>query len=147
MRGAPSLDLASLTNTLTHVLEQSKKLRTVEFYQTADGTKPVAAWLHTLDDDRAQAVAMGVRFFEEYPNAVVPKKFFEKVTSHLWEIKTHYGKEQFRLLSFIEDNAVIIAAHGFAKKSMDLKKQDLDLAEERRKDYLRRKARKPEAAS
>jgi phage-related protein len=90
-----------------------------------------------------QAVAIGVRFFEEYPSAVVPKKLFEKVTEHIGEIKTHYGKERFRLLSFIEDNAVIVAAHGCAKKSMDLKKQDLELAEERRKDYLRRKIQKP----
>lgn len=119
------------------------KFRVVQFYRTADGTKPVAVWLNELDDDRAQAVAIGVRFFEEYPNAVVPKKFFEKVTNHIWEIKTHYGKEQFRLLAFIEDNAVIIAAHGFAKRSMGLKKPDLELAEERRKDYLRRKTQKP----
>jgi phage-related protein len=128
-------------------LKLRHKFRTVEFYRTADGTKPVAEWLNELDDDRAQAVAMGVRFFEEYPNSVVPKKLFEKVTDHIWEIKTHYGKEQFRLLSFIENNAVIIAAHGFAKKSMDLKKQDLELAEDRRKDYLRRKTQKPKTAT
>jgi hypothetical protein len=65
------------------------------------------------------------------------------VTDHIWEIKTRYGKEQFRLLTFIEDNAVIVAAHGFTKKSMDLKKQDLELAKERRKDYLRGKIQKP----
>jgi phage-related protein len=116
-----------------------KKYRIVQFYKTADGRKPVADWLNTLDDDRAQAVAMGVRFFEEYPNQVVPKKFFEKVTDHIWEIKVHYGKEQFRLLSFIENGAIIIAVHGIAKKSMNLKKQDLELAEERRKIYVQQK--------
>jgi phage-related protein len=115
-----------------------RQYRVVQFYKTADGKKPVAEWLHILDDERAQAVAMGVRFFEEYPNPVVPKKFFEKVTDHIWEIKVHYGKEQFRLLSFIENDAIIIAVHGIAKKSMDLKKQDLQLAEERRKNYIQR---------
>lgn len=89
---------------------------------------------------------MGVRFFEEYPNPVVPKKFFEKVTDYIWEIKTHYGKEQFRLLAFVEDGAIIIAVHGIAKKSMGLKKQDVKLAEDRRKDYLFRKAQKKEAS-
>ncbi len=82
---------------------------------------------------------MGVRFFEEYPNPVVPKKFFEKVTDHIWEIKVHYGKEQYRPLSFIENGAIIIAVHGVAKKSMGLKKQDLELAEERRKIYVKQK--------
>ena len=131
---------------LTPLKLQRKKYRTVEFYRAADGTKPVAEWLTRLDDERAQAVAIGVRFFEEYPNPVVPKKFFEKVTDHIWEIKTHYGKEQFRLLAFVEDGAIIIAVHGIAKKSMDLKKQEVELAEERRKDYLRRKAKKEESS-
>jgi phage-related protein len=62
------------------------------------------------------------------------------VTEHIGEIKVHHGKEQFRLLSFIEEGGIIIAAHAVAKKSMDLKTQDLALAEERRKDHLRRKA-------
>jgi phage-related protein len=117
-----------------------RKFRIVTFYKTADGRKPVGDWLQGLDDERAQAVAIGLRFFEEYPNPVVPKKFFEKVTDHIWEIKCHYGKEQFRLLAFPDGDAVVIAVHGFAKKSMDLKDRDLELAEERRKDYLRRKS-------
>jgi phage-related protein len=120
-----------------------KKLRTVTFYKTADGKKPVGEWLHALDDERAQSVAIGVRFFEEYPHPVVPKKFFEKVTDHLWEIKCHHGNEQFRLLAFHDGEAVVIAVHGFAKKSMALRKQDLATAEERRKDHLQRKVAKP----
>ncbi|MFA5264530.1 MAG: type II toxin-antitoxin system RelE/ParE family toxin [Opitutaceae bacterium] len=124
---------------LTQQKLRREKFRTVEFYRTADGRKPVADWLNELDDERAQAVAIGVRFFEEYPNPVVPKKFFEKITEHIWEIKTHYGKEQFRLLAFQEDGAIVIAVHGIAKKSMDLKQQEVELAEERRKDYIWRK--------
>jgi phage-related protein len=115
------------------------KYRLVSFYQTAEGRKPVAEWMDSLDDERAKAVAIGIKFFEEYPNPRIPSKFFEKVTEHLWEIKTHYGKEQFRLLSFMDGDAIIIALHGFAKKSMALRRQDLDLAEARRKNYLLRK--------
>lgn len=66
------LDGDWLTNKLTAV----KKLRVVEFYRSADGAKPVGEWLDQLDDERAQAVAMGVKFFEEYPSLTVPKKFF-----------------------------------------------------------------------
>jgi len=106
-----------------------------------DGRRPVAEWPYSLDDERAKAVAIGIKFFEEYPNPVVPRKFFEKVTDRIWEIKTHYGREQFRLLAFMDSNTVIIAVHGFAKKSMGLKKQDLALAEERCRDYFRRKSR------
>lgn len=115
-----------------------KKLRIVEFYQAADGTKPVSEWLNTLDDERAQAVAIGVKFFEEYPNLAVPKKIFEKVTAHIWEIKAHYGDEQFRLYAF-KDSALVIAAVGVQKKWQKARKTDLELADQRRKDHFRRK--------
>ena len=116
------------------------KLRIVTFYKTADDEKPIVEWLDGLGDERAKAVAMGIKFFEEYPNQVVPKKFFEKVkgAEHLWEIKAHYGKDQIRLLAF-RDGERIIAVLGITKKSMDLKKHDLATAEARRKDYLQRK--------
>jgi phage-related protein len=115
-----------------------QKLRIVEFYKTADGTKPVSEWLDTLDDERAQAVAIGVKFFEEYPSLAVPKKIFEKVTPHIWEIKAHYGDEQFRLYAF-RDTALVIAAVGVQKKWQKARQADLDLADQRRKDYFQRK--------
>jgi phage-related protein len=115
-----------------------KKLRVVEFYRSADGTKPVGEWLDQLDDERAQAVAMGVKFFEEYPSLTVPKKFFEKVRGEIWEIKAHYGDEQFRLYSFW-DGALVIAAVGVQKKWQKARTADLDLADQRRKEHFLRK--------
>ncbi len=114
------------------------KLRTVEFYRTKDGKKPVGEWLRGLDDERAMAVAIGVKFFEEYPALAVPKKFFEKVCGEIWEIKVHYGKEQFRLYCF-KDDALIVAAVGVAKKWQKTKDTDVDLADERRRDHFARK--------
>ncbi len=115
-----------------------KKFRLVEFYKAEDGTKPVSEWLNTLDDERAQAVAMDVKFFEEYPSLAVPNKIFEKITPNIWEIKAHYGDEQFRLYSF-KDEALVIAAVGVHKKWQKARKSDLDLAEDRRKGHFRRK--------
>jgi phage-related protein len=126
--------------------EPRKKFRQVEFFKKDDGTKPVGDWLHAvraIDKDRAQSIAIGIRYFEEYPGAVVPTKIFEKVTDNIWEIKVHHGKEQFRLLSFPDGNSVIIAVHGLAKKTRALVDQDLRLAERRRTEYLARRKRKP----
>jgi phage-related protein len=103
----------------------------------------VIDWLDTLDDERAQSVLIGLRFFEEYPAALLPSKFFEKVSPHLWEIKVHHGQEQFRLLAFLEGASVVVAAHAFAKKSMRLKPRDLRLAELRRRDHFERKTKGP----
>jgi len=121
------------------------KLRTVEFYRTADGKKPVSDWLRGLDDERAMAVAIRVKFFEEYPELAVTKKLFEKVRGEIWEIRTHYGKEQFRLYCF-KDDALIVAAVGVAKKWQKAKDTDLDLADERRRDHFTRKKREKRPA-
>jgi hypothetical protein len=115
-----------------------EKLRIVEFYRMADGSKPVAEWLDGLDDERAQAVAMGVKFFEEYPSVVVPTKVFEKVRGDIWEIKAHRGKEQFRLYAFWDD-ALVVAAVGVEKKWQKARGADVELAEKRRRDHLARK--------
>ena len=118
------------------------KMRIVEFYRTADGRKPVAEWLDSLADEHAQAVAMGVKFFEEYPSLAVPKKFFEKVRGEIWEIKAHSGKEQFRLYAF-KAGALVIAAVGVSKKWQKARNADIELADERRKDHFARKKKKP----
>jgi phage-related protein len=118
-----------------------EKRRIVEFYRTANGAKPVAEWLDGLDDERAQAVAMGVKFFEEYPDNTVPTKFFEKIRGEIWEIKAHHGKEQFRLYSFW-DGTLVVAAVGVQKKWQKARIADLDLAEQRRRDHFNRKKSK-----
>lgn len=115
-----------------------RKYRVVQFYRTAEGTKPVAEWLNDLDDDRAQAVAMDIKFFEEYPSLAVPKKLYEKVRGDIWEIKARYGDEQYRLYAF-KDDALIIAAVGVHKKWQKARASDLDLADERRKEHFKRK--------
>ena len=114
------------------------KFRRVEFFRKADGSKPVAEWLNSLDDDRAQAVAMGIRFFEEYPGHV-PSKYFEKVSEHIWEIKTHRGKEQFRVLAFPDGESVVIAVVGDAKKTQKLDQDLIALAEDRYDEHMARK--------
>jgi len=116
------------------------KIRTVIFYTTTDEHRPVEEWLDSLDDARAEAVALGIKFFEEYPNPIVPSKYFEKIAgTHLWEIKCHYGKEQYRLLAFTEGHAIIIATHGFSKKTWKIPRREAQVAEARRKEYLNRK--------
>jgi hypothetical protein len=90
------------------------------------------------------AVAMGVKFFEEYPSLVVPKKVFEKIHGEIWEIKAHYGKEQFRLYGF-KDEGLAIAAVGVEKKWQKARNTNIELTEKRRKEHFARKKKRPPA--
>ena len=76
----------------------------------------------------------------------MPTKFFEKVRGEIWEIKTHYGREQFRLYAF-KDDALVIAAVGVEKKWQKARNAHIELADERRKDHFARKVKQdPESA-
>lgn len=68
---------------------------------------------------------------------VVSGKIFKNVTRHIWEIKAHYGDEQFRLYAF-KDEALVIAAVGVQKKWQKVRQSDLDLVEQRRREYFLR---------
>jgi phage-related protein len=45
---------------------------------------------------------------------------------------------QFRILYFLQMLDQIVLVHGFSKKTQQLKKQDIDLAEKRMEDWMRR---------
>jgi phage-related protein len=103
------------------------------------GHCPVAGFLDSLDKRQAQKVTWVLRLVEEL--AVVPAKYFKKLSGFedVWEVRIDFGSDTFRLLGFFDGLGAIVLTHGFRKKTQKVPKQAIDLAQERRKDYLRRK--------
>ena len=71
----------------------------------------------------------------------VPTEYFKKLknTEDIWEIRIRSGNNIFRLLGFIIENKVVILTNGFAKKTQKVPKQEIELAEKRKRDYLKRR--------
>lgn len=71
----------------------------------------------------------------------VPAKYFKKLagTDGVWEVRIDFGRDTFRLLGFFDRQRIVVLAHGFQKKSQKTPEQATALAQERRKDYFRRK--------
>ena len=71
----------------------------------------------------------------------VPSRYFKKMvnTDDLWEIRASAGSNIFRLLGFFDGKDIVVLAHAFQKKTQKTPKRAIKLAEERKKDYLRRK--------
>jgi len=71
----------------------------------------------------------------------VPSSYFKKMvnTDELWEVRASVGSNIYRLLCFFDGSNVVVLTHAFQKKSQKTPYQDIEIAEERRKDYLRRK--------
>jgi phage-related protein len=67
-------------------------------------------------------------------------KLFKKLTSDIWELRTLYASLQIRLLAFWDksDNkeTLVIASHGFIKKTDKVPRSEIKRAEKLREKYF-----------
>lgn len=113
--------------------------REILFYESKEGQKPIQRFLDKLDGKQAQKVTWTLQLVEE--QKIVPSKYFKKMvnTDDLWEVRVASGSNIFRLLAFFDGSTLVIIAHAFQKKTQKIPKQAIEIAEERKKDYLWRK--------
>jgi len=71
----------------------------------------------------------------------VPSKYFKKMvgTEELWEVRIAVGSNIFRLLGFFDGPNLVVLAHAFQKKTQKTPIRAIKIAEERKRDYFRRK--------
>lgn len=112
---------------------------TIVFYRTSRGDCPVEEFLDSLSGKQAQKVLWVLRLVEELP--LVPVQYFKKLvgTDDIWEVRIQLGNDIFRLLGFLEQGQLVILINGFAKKSQKTPPQEIEIAEQRKRDYLSRK--------
>jgi phage-related protein len=117
----------------------NQDMRKVILYETAGGKCPVAEFLDSLPSKQAQKAAWVLRLIEELD--IVPASYLKKLidTDEIWEVRVSSGNDIFRLLCFFDGQQLIVIDHAFQKKTQKTPKQDIKIAEERRKDYFRRK--------
>lgn len=68
-------------------------------------------------------------------------RLFKKVTEELWEFRTRYRGNQYRLLAFWDKrntrDTLVLATHGLVKKSDRLPRKELEKAMRIRMAYLK----------
>ena len=114
-------------------------MRKIEFYRTVSGQNPIEDFLDQLTAKSAQKVTWVLQLVEELDQ--VPSKYFKKLvnTQDLWEVRASAGSNIFRLIGFFDGPNIVVVAHGFQKKIQKTPKRAIKIAEERKKDYFRRK--------
>ena len=67
-------------------------------------------------------------------------ELFKKLTREIWEFRTNYLSKKVRLLAFWDKEknheTLVIATHGFIKKSQKTPKQEIEKAEQLRTEYF-----------
>jgi phage-related protein len=117
-------------------------MREIKFYKTTSGKCPVEEFLETLSAKQAQKVTWVLRVIEELPS--IPTKYLKKLvnTDEIWEVRVAIGSNIFRLLGFFDDSNLIVLDNAFQKKTQKTPLQEIQLAEERRRDYFKRRVLK-----
>lgn len=113
---------------------------TVEFYETAGGVCPVRAFLDDLrasDPDDFAAVVAGLARLR---NPQCHREPLSKpLGKGLFELR-HVGKLNTRVLWFFVKGRRIVAVHGIRNKGQAIPARELNIAHERRRDWLTRAA-------
>ena len=114
---------------------------TVVLYETEDGKTPVEDWMDSLDPKmRAKLIAM-LLLLEEKGNAL-RKPYTESLGDGIFELRAIQGNNISRALFFFYFNQRIIVTNGFIKKQQKTPANEIQLAKERRLDFLRQEKNK-----
>ncbi|MEO0510582.1 MAG: type II toxin-antitoxin system RelE/ParE family toxin [Verrucomicrobiota bacterium] len=112
-------------------------MKEVLFFKRADGTSPVEEFIDSLTDKQAQKVAWVLTLIEDLD--FVPAQYWKKLTStdDIWEARIQFGGNIFRILGFEYEGKLVVLTNGFAKKTQKTPKQEIDLAEQRKRIFLK----------
>jgi len=114
-------------------------MKEIRFYRTESGVCPVEEFLDSLTGKQAQKASWVLQLIEDME--IIPVKYFKKLvnTDDIWEVRVQAGNNIFRLLGFLEGRQLVILNHAFQKKTQKTPKKEIQIAEARKKDHLRRR--------
>ena len=114
-------------------------MKRINFYKTEAGNSPVEEFFDTLSDKQAQKILWVLKLIQELDR--IPVQYFKKLvnTDDVWEVRVTIAGNIFRILCFFDDKELIILTNSFQKKTQKTPRQEIKIAEQRKKDYLKRK--------
>jgi phage-related protein len=113
------------------------RLYNLVFYTTERGDSPVDDFLDELDKKSRAKVAAHMSLLEEQgPNLKRP--YADVVRGKIRELRIHHSSNHYRILYFFHLREQIVLVHAFSKKTQQLREKDIELAERRMEDWMRR---------
>ena len=107
------------------------------FYTADRGDSPIDDFLDRLGKkSRAKVAAHLSLLAEQGPNLKRP--YADIVRGKIRELRIYHGSNQYRILYFFQVLDHIVLVHAFSKKEPQLKKKDIELAERRMEEWMRR---------
>lgn len=113
----------------------------IVYYRDEANVCPIEEFLKTLPDkDRAKVFAH-IQLLKERGFLPFPYTSDVKDAKKLRELRIRFSYRLYRVLYFMHTGQKIVLLHGFCKKSMKLPQGEIELAEKRMDDFIRREKR------
>ncbi len=109
----------------------------VEYYETSDGKQPVIEFLESLDTKMCAKLIGLIDILEEYGPAL-RMPYSEALTDGIFELRCKQGSDITRVLYFFYIGKQIVITNGFIKKTNKTPRREIQLAKNRRNDWIRR---------
>jgi len=111
-------------------------MKKILFYKLPSGKSPVEIFLDSLSAKEAQKVTWVLMLIEEQEQ--VSTKYYKQLsnTDGIVEIRIQLAKNNFRLLGFEHNGSLVVLTNGFRKKDQKVPKSEIELAQQRKKEYL-----------
>ncbi len=100
----------------------------VRFYRTEAGGSPVLDWLRSLDKADRHAIGLA------WP---IGRPLVGSLKDGLWEVRSSFPSQRIARLILCFHAAVLVALHGFIKKTQKTPADDLALAKRRMKEVTK----------
>ena len=112
-------------------------MRKVIFYKTANGRCQVEEFLDSLPGKVVQKVVWVLKLLEDLE--FIPAIYFSKMsgTDDIWECRIKQGPNIYRIFSFWKGNEIVLT-HGFIKKTQKTPRNEIEKAENYKKEYFNR---------
>jgi phage-related protein len=113
-------------------------VREIIFYETDSGERPVENFLASLEPGPRAKAVRNLELLRTLP--FVPSKFWKKLqgSENIWEVRVEYAGNIYRILASTHKGNRVVLLHGFQKKSQKTPRQELEIAEQRKKRYLQK---------
>lgn len=107
------------------------------FYETIDGRRPVDKFVESLDVETQDKFIIKQQLLQDFgPQLRHPHTDY--LGEGLFELRFKGKEGQIRILFFFFYEKRVIFTNGFIKKTQNTPRREIEIAQERRKDFLMR---------
>lgn len=107
------------------------------FYTTEQGGRPVEEFLSSLDLKTQGRFTWSIKLLREQ-NVRATEPLVKHIAGKLWELRRTSNGNIYRVMYFFFTGKCIVFVHGFQKKTQKTPQREIEIAEKRMNDFIKR---------